>query len=114
MAQLIALATTLIVEGVGMAFFALLLPGWRPHWRKAVVLALAVNLVTHTIFWVALPYLAPRPAPVIPLAEVVVVLLEGAVYALTVARPRWSAWAVSFVLNWASWLLAAFAWQFLP
>ena len=51
MAHLIALLTTLAIEGLGMAVAALLLPGWRPRWRQAVLLAVGLNLVSHTLFW---------------------------------------------------------------
>jgi hypothetical protein len=110
MAQLIALTTTLLVEGLGMAFFAWILPGWRPRWRIAVGLSLLVNLVSHTIFWYSLPYFALQIPASVTIAEIIVVLLEGAVYAATVARPAWSGWLVSFALNWASWLLASYVW----
>ena len=36
--------------------------------------------------------------------------VEGAVYAVTVARPRWTGWAVSVALNWASWVLGSYVW----
>lgn len=102
---------TLGVEGMGMAAAAALLPGWRPHWRTAVLLALAANLVSHTIFWNALQ-LAPTVTPaVLWLAEAAVAAAEGAVYALAVARPRWSAWPVSLALNWASWAVSAYVWR---
>lgn len=107
-----ALATTLASEGVGMAAAAWLLRGWRPHWRRALWLALAVNLVSHTLFWYALPHiLAQYPNALLPV-ELLVVLAEGCVYAATVARPAWSAWPVSFLLNWASWWLGAEVWRF--
>ena len=49
MVHLIALLTTLTIEGLGMAAAALLLPGWRPRWRLApVLLAFGLNLVSHT------------------------------------------------------------------
>jgi hypothetical protein len=109
--HLTALVTTLVIEGGGMALLASILPRWRPRWRAAVLLALGLNLASHTIFWYALPLL-PLPAErAIPLAEAIVIAAEGAVYALTVARPAWSGWAVSLALNYASWVLSSYVWR---
>jgi hypothetical protein len=109
--QLIALLTTLAIEGLGMAVLARLLPGWRNRWRRAVVLALGLNLVSHMLFWVALPYATLPYAQAVPLAELVVMAIEGAVYAATVARPFWTGWLVSLVLNWMSWALGSYVWR---
>lgn len=111
MIHLIALSATLLIEGVGMALLALLLPGWRPHWRRAVLVALGLNLVSHTIFWYTLPLILLPPSTAIPAAELAVVIAEGAVYAATVARPPWSGWLVSLALNYASWALSAYIWR---
>ena len=94
-----------------MALLASALPGWRPQWRRAVLLALALNLVTHTVFWYTLPLLPLPPETGLPLAETVVIVGEGAVYAATVAHPRWSGWAVSLALNYASWILSSYMWR---
>lgn len=111
MIHLLALAATLLIEGAGMALLAGLLPSWRPRWRQAVLLALGLNLVSHTIFWYTLPALPLGPETAIPVAEGIVIAAEGAVYAATVARPRWSGWAVSLVLNYASWVLSSYLWR---
>ena len=111
MIQLAALLVTLGIEGGGMALLAALLPGWRPQWRRAVILALALNLASHTVFWVALPLLPLPPESALPVGEWIVIAVEGAVYALTVARPRWSGWAVSVLLNYASWVLSSYLWR---
>ena len=111
MIHLLALAATLLIEGAGMALLALLLPGWRPYWRRAVLLALGLNLVSHTIFWYTLPLVPLPPATAIPAAELAVIAVEGAVYAATVARPRWTGWVVSLALNYASWALGAYIWR---
>jgi hypothetical protein len=109
--HLIALAVTLVIEGGGMVLLAALLPGWRPRWRRAVLLALALNLVSHTVFWYALPLL-PLPADAaLPVAEGIVIAAEGAVYAAAVARPAWSGWLVSLALNYASWVLSSYLWR---
>jgi hypothetical protein len=109
--HLIALLTTLTIEGLGMAVAARLLPGWRGHWRRAVFVALALNLVSHTIFWVALPQVPLAYPQSVQVAELVVTVLEGAVYAMTVARPFWTAWPVSLALNWASWVVGSYVWR---
>jgi hypothetical protein len=109
--HLTALLATLSIEGGGMALLAWLLPGWRPRWRAAGLLALTLNLVSHTIFWYALPLLPLPPATAIPVAEGIVIAAEGAVYAATVARPAWSGWAVSLALNYASWVLSSYLWR---
>ncbi len=111
MIHLIALAATLIIEGAGMALLALLLPGWRPRWRRAVLVALALNLLSHTVFWYTLPLVPLPPETAIPAAELAVIAAEGAVYAVTVARPRWTGWLVSLALNWASWVLSTYLWR---
>ena len=111
MIHLIALAATLLIEGAGMALLALLLPGWRPNRRRAVLVALVLNLVSHTVFWYTLPLIPLPTAAAIPAAELAVVAAEGAVYAATVARPPWTAWLVSLALNWTSWVLSAYIWR---
>jgi hypothetical protein len=111
MVQLIALLATLVIEGTGMALLAALLPGWRPRWRRALVLALALNLVSHTIFWYTLPFIPLPPETAVPLAELVVIVVEGAVYAATVAHPAWTGWLVSLALNCASWVLSSYLWR---
>ena len=111
MIHLLALAATLLIEGAGMALLALLLPGWRPYWRRAVLLALGLNLVSHTIFWYTLPLIPLPPETAIPAAELTVIGVEGAVYAATVARPPWTGWLVSLALNYASWALSAYIWR---
>ena len=111
MVHLLALLLTLSIEGTGMALLAALLPGWRRRWRRAVLLALALNLVTHTIFWYALPLLPLPPERGLPLAEAAVILVEGAVYAATIARPAWTGWLVSLALNYASWVLSSYVWR---
>jgi hypothetical protein len=109
--HLIALAATLLIEGAGMAVLALLLPGWRPHWRRAVLLALVLNLASHTVFWYTLPLIPLPPATAILAAELAVIAAEGAVYAATIARPPWTGWLVSLALNWSSWVLSTYLWR---
>lgn len=111
MIHLIALTATLLIEGAGMALLVLLLPGWRPYWRRAVLVALGLNLISHTVFWYTLPLTPLPPATAIPTAELAVIAAEGGVYAATVARPLWTAWLVSLALNWASWTLSAYIWR---
>ncbi len=111
MIHLIALAATLLIEGVGMALLSLLLPGWRPRWHRAVLLCLGLNLASHTVFWYTLPLIPLPPETAIPAAELAVIAAEGGVYAATIARPRWSGWLVSLALNWASWILSAYIWR---
>jgi hypothetical protein len=109
--QATALLATLAIEGIGMGLLALALPSWRPHWRRAVGLCLALNLASHTLFWLALPHVPLRGPEAVALGETVVILGEGAVYALTVAFPRWTGWPVSLALNWASWVLSGYLWR---
>jgi hypothetical protein len=109
--HLTALLATLAIEGAGMALLARLLPGWRPVWPRAVLLALALNLLSHTIFWYALPHAPLPPETAISVAELVVIVVEGTVYAAIVARPAWTGWLVSLALNWASWVLSTYLWR---
>jgi hypothetical protein len=109
--HLTALLATLAIEGAGMALLARLVPGWRPAWARAVLLALALNLLSHTIFWYALPHVPLPPETAISVAELVVVVAEGAVYAAVVAHPAWTGWLISLALNWASWVLSSYLWR---
>jgi len=111
--QLWALGVTLLVEGGGMAAATWLLPGWRARRLRAVWLALALNLVSHTAFWFLLPGLPVAPPWKVPVGEGAVVLLEGGIYAACLARPLWSGWGVSLGLNLASWGLASPLWFWL-
>lgn len=111
MIQLAALLITLVIEGGGMALLACALPRWRPRWRHAIVIALVLNLVTHTVFWYTLPVLPLPPERGLPLAEGAVIVVEGAIYAAAIARPRWSGWPVSLALNYASWVLSSYMWR---
>jgi hypothetical protein len=109
--QATALLATLAIEGIGMGLLALALRGWRLHWLRAVGLCLALNLASHTIFWLALPHVPLNGPEAVVLGETVVILGEGAVYALAVAHPRWTGWPVSLALNWASWVLSSYLWR---
>lgn len=111
MIQFVSLLVTLAIEGAGMAVLASLLPGWRPRWHDALAAAILLNVVSHTIFWYALPLVPLAPDQALPLAEWIVILAEGAVYAATVARPVWTGWFVSLVLNYASWVLSTYLWR---
>lgn len=94
-----------------MAVLAWFLPGWRPRWRRAVFLAVALNLVSHTVFWYAMPAIPLPPEQAIFLAEWIVIATEGTVYTATVARPAWTGWLVSLALNYTSWVLSMYLWR---
>jgi hypothetical protein len=75
-----ALAITLISEVSGMFLYgAWRRQAWEDH-RRAVFVALSVNLITHPIFWLTFPAIPLTFIPKLYLAELIVAVVEGIVY----------------------------------
>jgi hypothetical protein len=108
--QLLALLCTLGIEGAGMALWARL--AYHRPWR-ATACALGANLIVHTLFWSLQPLFA-RPWPWgLCIAEAIVVLLEGAIYARCLALSGYTPWLLSCLLNLASFVAGAWLWGLL-
>lgn len=75
-----------------------------PGLLRLAALALAVNLITHPIFWFGVPHLPLAYGSRLLLAELLVVVVEGAAYAgLGRVRPVVLAFALSAAANALTW-----------
>jgi hypothetical protein len=72
---------------------------------------LAVNLVTHTIFWYTLPLLPGEALFRLLVYELVIVLVEGLAYAYFLRSRVWTSLLFSGLLNWLSYTLGVWLWQ---
>lgn len=109
--QGIAWAVTLILESAGAAAWWTAARVSRPSLRRALGSVLAVNAVTHPIFWFALRHLAhPGPTAVL-LAEAIVIGVEAALYAWLWTWHPLRAVGLSAALNLLSWLGGVLLWQ---
>jgi hypothetical protein len=106
--HLLALLGTLLVEVAGMAIWARL--AYPRPWR-ATGCAIAVNLVVHTLFWYSQPLFAAAWPFGLYWAELLVVLVEGALYARLLSLPGITPWLLSALLNLASFLAGFWLWQ---
>jgi hypothetical protein len=108
--HLFALSATLLVEAVGLAALAAASGrGRRFAWRCGLV-ALAVNLASHTAFWTGFPFLARRGLS-LPAAEGMVALVEGLAYRAWCPLPLGWALLAAATLNFASLVLGGEAWR---
>ena len=106
--HLLALFCTLVVEGSGMALWASL--AYPRPWR-AIGCAIIVNLVVHTLFWYTQPiFVADWPFGLYR-SEVLVVVVEGALYARLLALSGITPWLLSTLFNLASLLTGLWLWQ---
>lgn len=109
-----ALGLTILLEGAGLALFLL----WQ---RRSVapalhgfLLAVGLNLLTHTIFWYTFPWFSWLAyAPRLWLAEGLIALTEAGVYRhfCTLSWPQ--SLALGAGLNLFSLLAGLFFWQML-
>ncbi|MCC6167978.1 MAG: hypothetical protein IT329_12190 [Caldilineaceae bacterium] len=109
--QAIAWSLTLVLETAGAAAL------WpavytRPlRLRRVVWTVLAVNAVTHPLFWLALRRLAhPGPHAVL-IAETIVAAVEAALYAWLLWLSPGRALGLSLTLNLLSWVGGVLFWQ---
>lgn len=106
--HLTALLCTLFIEGVGMAVWARLA---YPHPKRAIVCTLATNLIVHTLFWYSQPYFTFRWPLGLYIVELLVVLIEGTIYARILNIKGPTPWLLSFALNTASLAAGLWLWQ---
>jgi hypothetical protein len=108
--HLLALLWTVAIETIGIALWARFA---YPHPWRAIASCLAVNLVVHTLFWYSQPLFARYGLTALYSAEVLVVVIEGALYAHILARTGVTPWLLSALLNLASYLTGLWLWQYL-
>jgi hypothetical protein len=106
--HLIALASTLLIEGIGIALWARLA---TPHLWRAVGCSLAINLVVHTLFWYSQPLFFIYGNVGLYSAELLVIALEALLYARLLPLPGIAPWLFSTLLNSASFLSGLWLWQ---
>jgi hypothetical protein len=108
--QWIAWGLTLVLETAGVTGLwpAVRVPPVRL--RRALWTVLAVNMLTHPLFWLALRRLAhPGPTAVLA-AEAIVTTVEAACYAWLLPLPPARAFGLSLVLNLLSWMAGILLW----
>jgi hypothetical protein len=111
LAQGVAWGLTLLIEGSAVAIYAQIQRARALPLRRAVLAVLAVNLVTHPLFWWALAAL-PHPGPLaVTVAEAVVTGVEALLYWRLLALAPGRALALSAALNLLSWLGGITFWQ---
>jgi hypothetical protein len=110
-AQAVALGLTLAVECTGMALAMLAIRKDAATVLWAVALTAGLNLVSHTIFSMALTVMPWSAEANLLLAEVAVALAESIVYRLAL-RLSWGwALALGFGLNALSYFVAIWLWS---
>jgi len=109
--QWFAWTVTLFLESAGAAAWWTVARVSHPSLHRALGSVLAVNAVTHPIFWFALRRLThPGPTAVL-LAEAIVIGVEAALYAWLWSWPPLRAVGLSAALNLFSWLGGILLWQ---
>jgi hypothetical protein len=110
--HLIAMITTIVVESMGMAGVVARWPHTRSARVSPVLIAAGLNLVTHTVFWYALP-LSPLPSTIALYSyELLVVIVEAVAYARWCGFTFWQAGLLSLGLNVASYLSGGLIWPY--
>ncbi|MCP4134271.1 MAG: hypothetical protein GY754_25075 [bacterium] len=97
-----ALFLTLASESAGMILFSLIISSYRKRVAGNGITALAVNAVTHTIFWYTFLLIPVDPADhhmALYGAELVIVLAEGTLYYLIRRIPLFRSLLLSLFLN---------------
>jgi len=113
-AHLAALGVTLAVEGGGMALLGAALRLGRSRTLRCAVVALGVNLVSHTVFWIGFPLVAARWPGGLLGAEVAVALGEGIAYLWLCRFAWWQALSSSALLNLLSFVAGVELWRLWP
>ena len=111
--HLLALSATVAVEMGGMGLWAWLAS--MPLLR-AITSACLVNLLVHTLFWYAQPLFAGELLGIewpfgLYLAELLVVVGEGALYRRLLTLHSYTPWLLSLLLNAASFMAGLWLWQ---
>jgi hypothetical protein len=108
--HLFALLATLLVEAGGLAAFAAASGRGAPLARRWGGIALGVNLLSHTAFWIGFPFLARRGFPLLA-SEGMVAVVEALAYRAWCPLPLGRALLASVALNLASLVLGSEAWR---
>lgn len=110
-AHLVALVVTLLVEGTGMAVLLRVWGSSRAQVQRCVFVCLGLNLLTHTIFWIAYPLVPLEATLRLWGFEILIVIVEGLIYhrVCPLSLPR--AMGISLLLNLASFWLGNYLWQ---
>ncbi len=106
----LALILTLVIEAAGMGAFTLLWPQQRTHFARNVLLTSGMNVVTHTVFWYTLPLLPVHGLGALCGYEMVIIFVEGLIYAAVCDLPPAVALVLSLGLNLASYMLGTLVW----
>jgi hypothetical protein len=69
-----------LVETAGMSAFSALTRAGRRHTLRNAAVAVATNLITHTIFWYTFRRMGPATAARLWGFEIIIVLVEATVY----------------------------------
>jgi len=108
--HIIALGVTLLSESCGAMIVARFTGRWRQNIKAVASVVLAVNLVTHTIFWYILPMLPGEASLRLLTSELVIVIIEGIAYAYCLQCSLWRSWVFSGFLNWVSYTIGVLIW----
>ncbi len=106
--HLLALAITVISEGLGMAGCSALAGRSRRLVLRDTALAVGVNLVTHTLFWYTFPLVKLGGTLKLYAFEGLIVGIEAIYYVLAARYTIWQATIVSFLLNLISFSLGIY------
>ena len=109
----VALTLTLLTEGGGMALLAGLLKPGESCILRCTLVAVGLNLVSHTLFWLGFPLLRTGTMAGLVAAEGLVVLVEAVPYRLLCPFPWPQALSVSLLLNLASFVVGIEVWRLL-
>jgi hypothetical protein len=108
--QWIAWGLTLVLETAGGAALWPVVGVPPARLRRALWTVLAVNMLTHPLFWLALRRLAQPGSTAVLAAEAIVTTVEAALYAWLLPLPPVRAFGLSLVLNLLSWIGGVLLW----
>ena len=108
--HLFALTLTLLIEATGMTLWAHLA---YPRFWRAIGCSLLVNLLVHTLFWYSQPIFTTDWPVGLYRAELLVVLVEGAIYKRVLSLQGFTPWLLSASLNLCSFFIGLWLWQYL-
>lgn len=109
--HLIALGITLLLESCGAMIVSTCTSRWHQRIKDVTIVVMTVNLVTHTIFWYTLPLLPGEATLRLLASEIVIVIIEGMIYAYSLQYSLWRSLVFSGFLNWISYMLGVLFWQ---
>lgn len=110
-AHLIGLAATLLVEGTGMAVLLRLGGSPSAQIKYCVFVCLGLNLVSHTVFWIAYPLVALEAGLRLCGFEILIAGVEAGIYHRVCRLSLSRSIGISLALNLASFWLGNYLWQ---